>query len=165
MFSFIGKMCESITNFIAQFFLLVIIVLAVVLLFLATYRKNHNPYIDHRLYDISLNSISKFRERCLATLLDYYNDNAKLPKALTFSFAALLAFYLKYSDREYELRDSEENLHFFEAQPKVGEILARIDMWGEDLNAVGGLCETIEKHLDSIQSEGIVSALKEVVYE
>lgn len=47
MFTFIGKMFESITNFIAQFFLLVIIVLAVVLLFLATYRKNHNPYIDH----------------------------------------------------------------------------------------------------------------------
>ncbi|MBR6892545.1 MAG: hypothetical protein IKN15_04850 [Bacteroidaceae bacterium] len=47
MFTFIGKIFESITNFIAQFFLLVIIVLAVVLLFLATYRKNHNPYIDH----------------------------------------------------------------------------------------------------------------------
>lgn len=47
MFTFIGKICESITNFIAQFFVLVIIVLAVVLLFLATYRKNHNPYIDH----------------------------------------------------------------------------------------------------------------------
>lgn len=47
MFNFIGNILESITNFIAQFFLLVIIVLAVVLLFLATYRKNHNPYIDH----------------------------------------------------------------------------------------------------------------------
>lgn len=47
MFNFIGNILEGITNFIAQFFLLVIIVLAVVLLFLATYRKNHNPYIDH----------------------------------------------------------------------------------------------------------------------
>lgn len=47
MFSFIGNILESITNFIAQFFVLVIIVLAVALLFLATYRKNHNPYIDH----------------------------------------------------------------------------------------------------------------------
>ncbi|WP_407448362.1 hypothetical protein [Fibrobacter sp.] len=47
MFDFIGNILERITNFFAQFLLLIIILLAVVLLFLATYRKNHNPYIDH----------------------------------------------------------------------------------------------------------------------
>lgn len=47
MFTFIGNILEGITNFFAQFLLLIIILLAVVLLFLATYRKNHNPYIDH----------------------------------------------------------------------------------------------------------------------
>ena len=47
MFDFIGSILERITNFFAQFLLLIIILLAVVLLFLATYRKNHNPYIDH----------------------------------------------------------------------------------------------------------------------
>ena len=47
MFTFVGNILERITNFFAQFLLLIIILLAVVLLFLATYRKNHNPYIDH----------------------------------------------------------------------------------------------------------------------
>lgn len=47
MFTFIGNILEGITNFFAQFLLVIIILLAVVLLFLATYRKNHNPYIDH----------------------------------------------------------------------------------------------------------------------
>lgn len=47
MFDFIGNILERITNFFAQFLVLIIILLAVVLLFLATYRKNHNPYIDH----------------------------------------------------------------------------------------------------------------------
>lgn len=47
MFTFIGNILDSITNFFAQFLLVIIILLAVVLLFLATYRKNHNPYIDH----------------------------------------------------------------------------------------------------------------------
>ena len=47
MFTFIGNIIEGITNFFAQFLLVIIILLAVVLLFLATYRKNHNPYIDH----------------------------------------------------------------------------------------------------------------------
>lgn len=47
MFTFISDTLESITNFFAQFLLVIIIFLTVVLLFLATYRKKHNPYIDH----------------------------------------------------------------------------------------------------------------------
>ena len=47
MFDFISNILESITHFFTQAILLIIIVLAVVLLFLATHRHNDNPYDDH----------------------------------------------------------------------------------------------------------------------
>lgn len=52
-----------------------------------------NPFVNHSLLDISLNSISKWRVRVLPSLLEYEKRQHKLPKRLVFSFAALLAFY------------------------------------------------------------------------
>ncbi len=47
-----------------------------------------NPYLNHKLLDISLNSVSKWRARDLPTL----KDSKKFPTCLVFSLAALLAF-------------------------------------------------------------------------
>lgn len=52
-----------------------------------------NPYIKHLLLSISLNSVSKFRTRVLPSLLDYISKTGRVPKALAFSLAALIAFY------------------------------------------------------------------------
>jgi tagaturonate reductase len=52
-----------------------------------------NPYIKHRLSAIMLNATSKFRVRILPSILEYYRINGVLPKALTYSFAALIAYY------------------------------------------------------------------------
>ena len=53
-----------------------------------------NPFIDHKLLDISLNSVAKFKARCLCSLLDYYYSKfGKIPSVLSFSFAALINFY------------------------------------------------------------------------
>ena len=56
------------------------------------YRFN-NPFIKHALLSISLNSVSKWRARCMPSLLGYVEKYNELPKNLTFSIAALLAFY------------------------------------------------------------------------
>lgn len=47
MFTFIDKILDGITNFIAQVLWLIIIVLAVALLLLASNRHRNNPYADH----------------------------------------------------------------------------------------------------------------------
>lgn len=77
MFSFIGNILEGITNFIAQFFVLVIIVLAVVLLFLATYRKNHNPYIDHTKEQIEQQIDSEREAKLNEALKNLYEYQTK----------------------------------------------------------------------------------------
>lgn len=125
----------------------------------------NNPFINHKLLDISLNSISKFRVRCLGTIIDYYNKQGVLPKVLTFSLSALIAFYLKLGDREYTVRDDESVLRFFEDRPEVKEILSNFDLWNMDLCTLDNMLETVEKQIDTIVEKGIIKAVEEVVSE
>ena len=53
----------------------------------------NNPFVNHELMSISLNSTSKWRARNLPTFLDYVDQMGRLPKCLTTSFAAYVAFY------------------------------------------------------------------------
>lgn len=52
-----------------------------------------NPYVKHALLSISLNSVSKWRARCMPSLLAFTEKQGELPARLTFSLAALMAFY------------------------------------------------------------------------
>jgi len=58
----------------------------------AVFGRFENPYVLHALLSISLNSISKWRARVLPALKDSLQATGKLPKWLTYSLAALLAF-------------------------------------------------------------------------
>ncbi|MGN0523375.1 MAG: tagaturonate reductase [Eubacterium sp.] len=125
----------------------------------------NNPFIDHKLYDISLNSVSKFKARCLDTILDYYNENNELPRVLTFSMSALIAYYLKLGDRDYELRDNAHVLEFFSTSPTVNQILSNKSLWGIDLTEINGFEKSVSRGVESIKNNGILNAVKEVVYE
>ncbi len=125
----------------------------------------NNPFIDHKLLDIALNSVSKFRERCLYTLLDYIEIEKTIPAALAFSFAALIAFYNKENEREYELRDSEDIIDFFENKPDVHAVLSNTAFWGRNLTEVDGLESAVEKYYALIKSKGVKAAIEEVIYE
>ena len=133
-----------------------------------------NPFIRHRLLDISLNSVSKFKSRCLPPLFDYIEKYNKLPSVLLFGFAALIAFYKgvwidgKYigscADRSYEIRDDIDILRFFENEWKkpdtvVKNTLMNEDLWGRDLTEIDGLWTTVDKYLHSIVNEGVYKAI------
>ena len=53
----------------------------------------NNPFVNHELMSISLNSTSKWRARNMPTFLDYVKEKGELPKYLTTSFAMYIAFY------------------------------------------------------------------------
>lgn len=126
----------------------------------------NNPFIDHKLYDISLNSISKFNTRCLPSIIDYIELNNKFPKILTFSFAALIAFYThKGSDRTYVINDSESVLNFFKnisANP-VQSVLSNKSFWGRDLTEISGFSNIVSDYYEKISTNGIKSAVEEAV--
>ena len=111
----------------------------------------NNPFIDHKLLDISLNSVAKFKARCLCSLLDYYNKFGKIPSVLSFSFAALINFYEDFENKDYPVNDVESVLYFFKAKHNdiVFDVLANIGFCGEDLTKIDGLYKKV-KHLNDI---------------
>lgn len=53
----------------------------------------NNPYIEHKLEDISLNTISKFNNRILPSILDYKEKYNEYPEKLMEVFDGLLKLY------------------------------------------------------------------------
>ncbi len=102
-----------------------------------------NPYIHHRCLDISLNSVSKFKERVLPSFMDYTAKFGKLPEVLTIAFAALIEFYKKDL-----AKDNPAHIDFIKTHD-VCDILANTDLWGRNMAEVPGLCETINKYLET----------------
>ncbi|MCM1327239.1 MAG: tagaturonate reductase [Lachnoclostridium sp.] len=136
----------------------------------------NNPYVDHALLAISLNSVSKWRARCLPSLLGYVDKFGKLPAHLTFSIAALMAFYCGTEIRdgalighrngeEYLIKDDLQVLEFFrdncgkDTVTFVTAYLGREDFHGQDLNKVAGLTDAVVAYLDDIKTNGMRAAL------
>lgn len=109
-----------------------------------------NPFIDHKLLDISLNSVAKFRARVLPTILDYVKLYGKAPLNLSKALAYLIAFYNHKSTRNYEVCDSDEVLRFFESKPSVAAVLDNEAFWGVKLSSVPELKNIVEEFYDEI---------------
>ena len=144
----------------------------------SVFERFENPFIDHALLSISLNSVSKWKARVLPSFKDYYGNNGKLPRLITFSFAALLAFYSSndlredglYAKRpagdEYTVRDDRAVLEFFAQnvgkEDFVEKVCKNTAFWGEDLTAYKDFCDTVSYWYEKIMKD-INSALTEVL--
>ncbi len=118
----------------------------------AVWERFANPFVNHRLLSIALNSVSKFRTRVLPTILEYYEKQKKLPACLTLSLAALICFY-----HTEEANDVPEVMEFMKTAD-VGAVLAREDYWGSDLSFMK---EVVERMVSCIESEGMEYAYRE----
>lgn len=135
-----------------------------------------NPYVKHSLLSISLNSVSKWRVRCMPSLLGYVEKYGRLPAHLTFSLAALLAFYHGTEIRdgslighrkgeEYRILDDDDVLEFFrdncekDGRTFVAAFLGKEDFFGQDLNKVAGLADAVWGYLDDIRENGMRAAI------
>lgn len=120
----------------------------------AVLERFSNPFIKHMLISIALNSVSKFRARVLPTILEYRDMFGSCPQGLTFSLAALIAFY-----RTDDANDSQEIMDFMKTAP-VEDILKREDYWGQDLSP---LLADVRKWYDLIEAEGMDKAYRAVL--
>ena len=140
----------------------------------------NNPFVNHELMSISLNSTSKWRARNMPTFLDYVKEKKKLPVCLTTSFAAYIAFYSndiqELTDKglvcrrpkgnEYTVSDDRWVLEFFldhgndSPEDLVHAVMTNKDMWGQDLTEVPGFEAEVICILKQIRTEGSLAAYK-----
>ena len=106
-----------------------------------------NPYLNHRLSSIALNSISKWRARVLPSFTDYYAEYKKIPRNLTLGLSYLLAMYYTKTDT---LQDDAFTLKLFSEKTPLKEILQNKELWGEDLTEYNGLLFTVQNNTEEI---------------
>ena len=145
----------------------------------AVITRFNNPYVKHALLSISLNSVSKWRARCMPSFLGYIEKEGKLPEHLTFSLAALMAFYtgteirdkalIGHRDgKEYNILDDAAVLEFFAAnsskEPKefAHAVLSNEDFWGQDLSKIEGVEEAVTSYLTEIRTLGMRKAMEKI---
>jgi tagaturonate reductase len=144
------------------------------------FERFENPFIRHALLSIALNSVSKWKSRILPSLLDSLDQTGKLPRRLTFSFAALLAFYTCQKNADgsyagsrpgggtYPVQDDLQVLEFFAAhsgkpvEEYVRLAASNISFWGRDLALIPGFVQTVGRCLDAIRVMGPRAAMNEL---
>ena len=106
-----------------------------------------NPYLNHQLTSIALNSISKWRARVLPTFRDFFAANGRIPEHLTVGFSCLMHLYrTKYA----ELKDDAEVLSFFASGKALKDFLSDRNIWGEDLTAYPQFLETVTAQIERL---------------
>ena len=140
----------------------------------------NNPFVNHELMSISLNSTSKWRARNMPSFLEYIEKNGKLPTCLTMSFAAYIAFYSndvqgltdkglvckRAKGNEYTVSDDRWALEFYNEHKNddiptlVHAVMTNEQMWGQDLTKVAGFEEATVKNLTMIREQGALAAYK-----
>ena len=147
---------------------------------MAVQDRFNNPFVNHELMSISLNSTSKWRARNMPTFLDYVKEKKELPVCLTTSFAAYIAFYSndiqeltdkglvcrRLKGNEYTVSDDRWVLEFYKdhrndsPENLVHAVMTNEDMWGQDLTEVPGFETEVIRILKQIRTEGSLAAYK-----
>ena len=138
----------------------------------------NNPFVNHELMSISLNSTSKWRARNMPSLLEYAQTAGKLPPCLAMSFAAYIAFYSsdiqalteqglvcrRPKGNEYTVSDDRWVLEFYYSRRGVSDetlvhdVMTNEKMWGQDLTLVPGFEQAAAENLRRIRTEGARAA-------
>ena len=123
----------------------------------------NNPYIDHRLTDIALNSTAKWKARVMPSLIEYVKREGRLPKCITFSFAAYAAFYRKGGEA---VRDDEWVLDFYrehandDAKAFAHAVVNNERMWDGELARLPGFEAAVAADLERIDAVGMYEAFR-----
>ncbi len=138
----------------------------------------NNPFVNHELMTISLNSTAKWKARNFPSLEEYLDKTGKLPACLVTSFAAYIAFYSseiqelteaglvcrRPKGNNYTISDDRWVLEFYydhkddDPAALVHAVMTNEQMWGQDLTAIPGFEAEAVRILEVIRKEGALKA-------
>ncbi|MDD3488272.1 MAG: tagaturonate reductase [Paludibacter sp.] len=129
----------------------------------------NNPFVKHYVTSIMLNSFPKFKTRDLPGLKIYLERKGKLPVGLVLGLAAIITYYKggKRGDTEIVPNDDKAILDLLtelwatnNIQKVTEGVLAAEFIWGENLNNIAGLTDTIVLYLNMIQENGMKKSVE-----
>ena len=135
-----------------------------------------NPYLQHQLWDITLQGTTKFRVRVVPSIVEHARRTGSVPRALALGFAGFLAFQqgeLQQARRRAgeavpadsagesiqarwrEVDGSPASLAGF-----VRSVCSDSELWGADLAAIPGFVDVVTEELATIRERGAVAAIE-----
>lgn len=118
-----------------------------------------NPYINHKLLDITVQYSAKMRMRNIPILMEYYREFGRAPELFAMGFAAYLQFmhavkevngnyYGECNGEHYQINCNYAS-YFYEAWDNfdLHKVLSNRSLWGEDLTQLAGFEESVSKYL------------------
>lgn len=122
-----------------------------------------NPYLNHLLTSISLNSISKWVARVLPSFEDHVRSTATLPDHLVRGFSYLMYIYshIRRTEngyvalvrgRELPWKDEASYLAYFADGGNVSGFMRKADVFGQDLCAIAGFESAVSKNLETLEA-------------
>ena len=139
-----------------------------------------NPFIDHALLAISLNSTSKWKARVMPSLKEYIKRQGSLPACITASFAFYIAFFNGHTltedglvasrkGNDYTVKDNKNVLEFYLAhkddsvEDLVHAVCTNTGFWGEDLTSLEGFETAVCNYLTQIREKGTYEVMKSLL--
>ena len=127
-----------------------------------------NPYINHQLKSIALNSLSKWETRNFPTVKDNWEKLNKLADLSIFSFASLLALYAP--DSGFTPEDNPEHVKIIQEKWDDKDLESTIKgilesgIFTENFEkVVPGFTHRAALHLENIRKEGVHKALENLL--
>lgn len=138
----------------------------------SVYERFSNPFIQHNLADIALNSLAKFKVRLLPSIEAYVELGCGLPERLIQGLAGLLRYYKVQETaagfqgttllgEQYVLRDDPALLTILAETwcgaegralvDTVAMLLNNEELWGSSLDRIEGLLEAITYYLEELE--------------
>lgn len=118
-----------------------------------------NPFLQHKLLDITVQYTAKMKMRNIPILLQYYREFGKAPELFAMGFAAYLQFmkaekevngnYFGECNGEYYPINCNFAPYFYEAWENfdLDKVLSNRSLWGEDLTQLEGFSDAVRKYL------------------
>ncbi len=132
-----------------------------------------NPFVDHSVTSIMLNSFPKYQTRDLPGLKTYLKRKGTLPQGLVLGLAGIIFYYkggVRADGVKAEPNDAKEIIELLQtlwatgSTRKVAEgVLGAEFIWGENLNAIPGLSAQVTSYLDAIREKGMLNVVKEII--
>ena len=144
----------------------------------AVFGRFNNPYIEHQLMAITLNSLVKYKVRLVPQVLHNYTRHNRPPLLLSTAFAAQILLYRGNLNGEpINLKDDVDSMALLQQEwaqysrgkismlTLVQRIFSQQSIWGTDLNALPGWADAVCAQLKSLMEVGALVTIQAQLQE
>lgn len=133
----------------------------------------NNPFVDHQVTTIMLNSFPKYATRDLPGLKVYLQRKGCLPEGLVLGLAAIIVYYKggkRQDGTDIIPNDAPEIMQLLtdlwskgSVEELVKGVLGAVSIWNEDLNNIPGLHNRVVYYINNIMEHGMLETVKGLV--